>query len=60
LRQKIVYLENALREIEKERSEYKVKATMAEEQLNTLQEYYKKSTQDYQKKIKDLKKQLHP
>ena len=51
-----MYLESALRDLEKERSELKVRATMAEQQLKTLQEHYNKANQDYQKKILELKK----
>ena len=53
-----MYLENALKDLEKERSELKVRATMAEQQLNTLQGYYKKATQDYQRKITELRRKV--
>ena len=51
LKQRILYLEAALRDLEKERSELKVRAAMAEQQLKTLQDHYNKTTQDYQRKI---------
>jgi len=51
-----MHLENAIRDLEKERSELKVRATMAEQQLKTLQEHYNKATQDYQKKMNEIKK----
>ena len=51
-----MYMENSVKELEKERSELKVRATMAEQQLKTLQEHYNKATHDYQKKIMELKK----
>jgi hypothetical protein len=35
-----------------------VRATMAEEQLKSLQEHLNKVTQDYQKKIMDMKRQM--
>ncbi len=53
-----MYLEAGVRELEKERSELKVRSTMAEQQLKTLQEHYNKATQDYQKKIMEMKKRL--
>jgi len=56
LKQRIFYLENAIKDSEKERSELKVRATMAEQQLKTLQEHFNKTTHEYQKKIIELKK----
>jgi predicted nucleic acid-binding Zn-ribbon protein len=56
LKQRIIYLEAAVRDLEKERSELTVRATMAEQQLKTLQECFKKTTQDYERKLNDLKK----
>lgn len=58
LRQKIMCLEGSVKDLEKERSELAVRATMAEQQLKTLQEYFKKMTQEYQSKILELKKRL--
>jgi len=55
LKQRIVYLEVSVRDLEKERSELTVRATIAEQQLKTLQDYFKKTTQDYEKRINDLK-----
>lgn len=54
----IIYLENSVKEIEKERSELKVRATMAEQQLKTLQDHYNKASQDYQKKMMEMKRKL--
>ncbi len=51
-----MYLETSVRELEKERSELKVRSTMAEQQLKTLQEHYNKASQDYQKKLVELKR----
>ncbi|KRX05294.1 P-loop containing nucleoside triphosphate hydrolase [Pseudocohnilembus persalinus] len=56
LRQKISYYEKTIKQMEKERSELMVRATMAEEQLNSMQEHLSKTTLDYQKKIVELKK----
>ena len=53
-----MFLENSLRDVEKERSEFAVRATMAEQQLKTLQDCFAKTTQDYQKKIVELKRKL--
>ena len=53
-----MHLENAIRDLERERSELKVRATMAEQQLKTLQEHFNKSTQDYQKKVQELKRRI--
>jgi hypothetical protein len=58
LKQKVMYYEKAMKQLEKERSELMVKATMAEEQLKNLQEHMNKSTQEYTKKMFDMKKQL--
>eukprot|EP01022_Parablepharisma_sp_SALTPOND_P008815 TRINITY_DN136_c0_g6_i1.p4 TRINITY_DN136_c0_g6~~TRINITY_DN136_c0_g6_i1.p4 ORF type:complete len:619 (+),score=132.25 TRINITY_DN136_c0_g6_i1:11833-13689(+) len=60
LKQRIMYLENAVHDLEKERSELKVRATMAEQQLKTLQGYYNKATQDYQRRLLEMKKKLGP
>ena len=54
--QKISYLEDMLRKLEKERSELSVRATMAEEQLKNLHEHMNSSIQNYQRKIAELKK----
>lgn len=51
-------MESSVKEVEKERSELKVRATMAEQQLKTLQEHYNKASQDFQRKISELKKKL--
>ncbi len=56
LKQKVFYLENAIKDLEKERSELKVRATMAEQQLKTLQEHYNKATHDYERRINELKR----
>jgi len=56
LKQRIMYLENAIRDLEKERSELKVRATMAEQQLKTLQDHYDKATKEYQRNMVSMKK----
>lgn len=56
LKQKLGYYEKSLKQLEKERSELMVRATMAEEQLRSMQENMTKLTQEYQKKIIELKK----
>lgn len=56
LQQKIFYLEEVLRKLEKERSELSVRATMAEEQLKSLQEHMNNSLQNSQKKLNEYKK----
>jgi len=43
---------------EKERTELMVRATMAEEQLKNLQEHLRTTTQEYSKKIYELKKKV--
>ena len=58
LQQKIAYLEEVLRKLERERSELSVRATMAEEQLKNLHESMNATVQSYQKKIADLKRAL--
>ena len=58
LQQKIAYLEEVLKKLERERSELSVRATMAEEQLKNLQSHMESSVQNYQKKISELAKQL--
>ena len=45
-----------MRNLEKERSELSVRATMAEEQLKNLHEQMNTSVQNYQRKISELKK----
>jgi Skp family chaperone for outer membrane proteins len=47
-----------MRQLEKERSELSVRATMAEEQLKNLHEQMNTSIQNYQRKISELKKAL--
>lgn len=56
LQQKIGYLEDVLKKLEKERSELSVRATMAEEQLKNMQEHMNNTIQNYQKKLGDCKK----
>ena len=58
LKQKILFLEKSVQQLEKERSEFSVRATMAEEQLNSLQEHMSENTKQYQKKILELSKKL--
>lgn len=58
LQQKVAYLEEVLRKLERERSELSVRATMAEEQLKNLHESMNSTIQTYQKKIADLKRAL--
>eukprot|EP01017_Pseudomicrothorax_dubius_P051103 TRINITY_DN9773_c0_g1_i1.p1 TRINITY_DN9773_c0_g1~~TRINITY_DN9773_c0_g1_i1.p1 ORF type:complete len:111 (+),score=46.13 TRINITY_DN9773_c0_g1_i1:64-396(+) len=57
LKAKVVFYEKTVKQLEKERSELMVRATMAEEQLRSLQDNMTKLTQDYQRKIVELKKQ---
>jgi len=47
-------MQASIKDLEKERSNLKVRATIAEEQLKTLQKNYDKSTYNYQKKISEL------
>lgn len=56
LQQKIFYLEDVLKKVERERSELSVRATMAEEQLKNLQEHLNNSMQNSQKKINEYRK----
>ncbi|TNV72957.1 hypothetical protein FGO68_gene13342 [Halteria grandinella] len=58
LKNKIFHLDKTLAQLEKERSELSVRATMAEEQLKNLQEHLSTNTHSYQKKIYDMKKIL--
>ena len=58
LKQKIYFLEKTINQIEKERSEFSVRATMAEEQLKSFQEMMNSTTGQYQKKILELNKRL--
>jgi len=58
LKQKIMYYEKNMKGFEKERTELMVRATMAEEQLKNLQEHLRTTTQEYSKKIYELKKKL--
>ena len=51
-------LESSIKDLEKERSELTVRATMAEQQLKTLQDYFKRTTQEYQAKIVELKRRI--
>lgn len=55
---KVAYLEKVLRDLEKERSELSVRATMAEEQLKNLQEHMNSSIQNYQRKIAELNRTI--
>ena len=56
LQQKVKYLEEVLKKLERERSELSVRATMAEEQLKNLQDHMNSSIQNYQRKISELNK----
>ena len=56
LQQKVGYLEEVLKKLEKERSELSVRATMAEEQLKNLQEHMNDTIVSYQKKLVEFKK----
>lgn len=47
-----------MKALEKEKTEYMVRTTMAEEQLNVIQTNLSRITHEYQKKIHELKKQL--
>ena len=58
LKQKIVFLQQTVEGLEKERSELTVKATMAEEQVKQYQEYINTSSMEYQKKIVELSNRL--
>jgi len=58
LKQKIYFLEKTISQIEKERSELSVRATMAEEQLKSFQELMNSTTGQYQKKILELNKRV--
>lgn len=58
LKNKVFHLEKTLTQLEKERSELSVRATMAEEQLKNLQEHLTTNTHSYQKKIYEMKKIL--
>ncbi len=56
---KITYYERTVKQLEKERSELMVRATMAEEQLKSLTEHLSKTTLDYQRKIMELKRVIN-
>lgn len=56
MQQKMSYLEEVLRKLERERSELSIRATMAEEQLKNLNEHMNSSIQNYQRKISECKK----
>jgi hypothetical protein len=58
LSQKIGYYEKAIRQLENERSELLSRATMAEEQLKSLQQHMSKITTEYQKNMLELKRKL--
>lgn len=58
LQQRLAYLEEVLKKLEKERSELSIRATMAEEQLKNMQEHMDSSVKNYQKKISELSKEL--
>ena len=58
LKQKIGFLEKTIQQLEKERSELNVRATMAEEQLKNLQEFMNATSQQYQRKILELSKRV--
>jgi hypothetical protein len=59
LKQKIVFLEKTVIQLEKERSELSVRATMAEEQLKSFQDLMNSTTSQYQKKILELNKRVN-
>lgn len=54
MQQKMQYLEEVLKKLERERSELSVRATMAEEQLKNMQDHMNSSIQNYQRKIAEL------
>ncbi|CAD8184449.1 unnamed protein product [Paramecium octaurelia] len=56
VQQKLQLYERSLKQLEKERSELIVRATMAEEQLKALQEHLAKQSQDYQRKLLEIKR----
>lgn len=58
LKNKIFHLEKTLSQLEKERSELSVRATMAEQQVQSMQEYMTQAQQTYKKKEFDMKKML--
>ena len=58
MRQKIIYLEEFLKQLEKERSELSVKCTMSEEQVKNLHEHLNSVTSNYQRKIMEMKKHV--
>ena len=58
LQQKMQYLEEVLKKLERERSELSVRATMAEEQLKNLQDHMNSSIQNYQRKIAELNRTI--
>jgi kinesin family protein 11 len=58
LQQRLVYLEEVLRKLEKERSELSVRATMAEEQLKNMQDLMDSTVQNYQRKLTELSRKL--
>jgi hypothetical protein len=58
LKQKVTFLEKTIQQLEKERSELSVRATMAEEQLKNLQEFMNATSQQYQRKILELSKRV--
>ncbi len=58
LKNKIFHLEKTLGQLEKERSELSVRATMAEEQLKNMQEHFATQSHTNQKKVFELKKIL--
>ena len=58
LKNKVFHLEKMLAQLEKERSELSVRATMAEEQLKNMQEHFATQSHTNQKKVFELKKAL--
>lgn len=50
------FLEKTVRQLEEERSELLVRATVAEEQLKALQQNTRSLVQEYQRKIVELKR----
>jgi len=53
-----MFLEKSTQQLERERSEFAVRATMAEEQLKNFQELMNLTSQQYQKKILELNKRV--
>lgn len=58
LKQRISHLERELADLERQRSELTVKATMAEEQLRNFEQLTNSNIQHYQMKILELNKRI--